>query len=94
MLRLIEAWGVPKLLSGPHGPNEDFFQAATSVSICFGKGTYQTEDGPVECSLATCLNMSQHVSASFRVIESGHSMSSNRNGQEYGLGLEGDDYST
>jgi len=51
MLRLIEAWGVPKLLSGPHGPNEDFFQAATSVSICFGKGTYQTEDGPVECSL-------------------------------------------
>lgn len=51
MLRLIEAWGVPEKLSGPNGPNEDFFQAATSVSICFGKGTYETEDGPVECSL-------------------------------------------
>ena len=62
MLRLIEAWGVPEKLSGPNGPNEDFFQAATSVSICFGKGTYETEDGPVECSLDACLNMSRHVS--------------------------------
>ena len=82
MLRLIEAWGVPEKLSGPNGPNEDFFQAATSVSICFGKGTYETEDGPVECSLDACLNMSRHVSASFRVIEKGHSMSSNWDGQE------------
>ena len=72
MLRLIEAWGVPKLLSGPHGPNEDFFQAATGVSICFGKGTYETEDGPVECSLDACLNFSQHVSVSFRLSEKGH----------------------
>lgn len=49
MLRLVEAWGTPTMLNGPE--DDSFFQAATGVSICFGRGTYQTEDGPVHCSL-------------------------------------------
>ena len=55
MLRLVEAWGSPTMLNGPG--DDSFFQAATSPQICFGHGTYETEDGPVECSLDTCLEL-------------------------------------
>lgn len=57
MLRLIETWGTPTLLSGSHGNDDSFFQAATGVSICFGRGSYETEDGKVDCTLDACFNL-------------------------------------
>lgn len=48
MLRLIETWGSPTMITGPM--QDDFFQAATDQNICFGHGTYETSDGIEECS--------------------------------------------